>query len=41
MTLKGPGHSPQFMEWHNLGITTLKHAIYSLKCFFKICRKTK
>ena len=25
--LIGRAHSSQFMEWQNLGITTLKHAI--------------
>lgn len=27
MTLTGHAHSSQLMEWHNLGITTLKHSI--------------
>ena len=27
MRLIGRAHSPQFMKWHNSGITTLKHAI--------------
>ena len=27
MALIGPTYSSQFMEWHNLGITTLAHAI--------------
>ena len=26
MTLIGHAHSSKFMEWQNLGITTLKHA---------------
>ena len=34
-TLIGHAHSSQFMEWHNLGITILKHAI----CSANICQK--
>ena len=36
MTLIGHTHSSQFMEWHNLGITTLKHAIGAPNVFFKL-----
>ena len=35
MTLIGHAHSSQFMEWQNLGITTLKHA----KCAPNVFRK--
>ena len=42
MRLIGPGQSFQFMEWHNVGITTLKQASYMCpKCSWKNCRKTK
>ena len=36
MTLIGPTQSSQFMEWHNLGITTLKHIIYVPNIFLKL-----
>ena len=38
ITLIDHAHSYQFMEWHNLGITTLKHAICS-PIFLKIFGK--
>ena len=36
MTLIGIAHSSQFMEWHNLGIKTLKHALYFPNNFLKL-----
>ena len=36
MTLIGPAHSSQFMEWHNLGIATFKDAIEAPKFFLKL-----
>ena len=36
MTLIGHAHSPQFMEWQNLGITTLKHAKCAPNVFKKL-----
>ena len=36
MTLIGHVHSSQFMEWQNLGITTLKHAKYTPNDFKKL-----
>ena len=38
--LIGHGHSSQFMEWQNLEITTLKHAICAPNVFFKIAGKS-
>ena len=35
MTLIGYAHSSQFMEWQNLGVTTLKHA----KCATNVYKK--
>ena len=35
LVLIGHAHFSQYMEWHNLGIITLKHAICS-KYFWKI-----
>ena len=40
MRLSDPTHSSQFMEWHNSGITTRKHAICATNVF-KNCQKTK
>ena len=34
--LTGHAHSFQFMEWSNLGITTLKHAKCALNGFKKL-----
>ena len=34
--LIGHAHSSQFMEWQNLGIATLKHAICAPNVFFKL-----
>ena len=39
MTLIGPTHSSQFIEWHNLGITKFKHAICAPNVFLKIAGK--
>ena len=39
MRLIGPAHSSQFMEQHNSGITTLKHAICAPNVFLKIAGK--
>ena len=39
MRLIGPTHSFQFMERHNLGITTLKHAICVPNVFKKLPEK--
>ena len=36
MTLIGHAHSSQFMEWQNLGITTLKNAKYAPNVFKKL-----
>ena len=36
MTLVGHTHSSQFMEWQNLGITTLKHAKCAPNVFKKL-----
>ena len=36
MTLIGHAHSSQFMEWQNLGITTLKHAKCAPNVFKKL-----
>ena len=36
MMLTGHAFSSQFMEWRNLGITTLKNAIYLPNLFFQI-----
>ena len=36
MTLIGHAHSSQFMEWQNLGITTLKHAKWAPNVFKKL-----
>ena len=35
MMLISPAHSSQFMEWHNLGTTTLKHVICDAIVFSK------
>ena len=39
MMLPNPTHSSQFIEWDNLGITTLQHAIYAPIVFSKITKK--
>ena len=39
MRLIGPAHSSQFMERHNSGITTPKHAICAPNVFLKIAGK--
>ena len=36
ITLIGPAQSSQFMEWHNLGIGTLKHAVCAPNVFQKL-----
>ena len=36
MTLIGHAHSSQFMEWQNIGITTLKRAKYTPNFFKKL-----
>ena len=36
MVLIGHAHSSQFMEWQNLGITTLKHATCAPNAFSKL-----
>ena len=36
MTLTGHAHFSQFMEWQNLDIKTLKHAIYAPNVFLKL-----
>ena len=36
MTLIGPANSSQFVEWQNLGITTLKHAKCAPNVFKKL-----
>ena len=36
MTLTGHAHSSQFMEWQNLGITTVKHAKCAPNVFKKL-----
>ena len=35
MRLTGPAHSSQFLEQHNSGITTLRHAIRGPNAFEK------
>ena len=39
MTLIGQAHSSQFMRLHNLGVTTLEHAICTPNVFLKIAGK--
>ena len=39
MTLADHVHSSQLMEWHSLGITTLKHAICGPNIFLKLKKK--
>ena len=36
MTLIGHAQSSQFMEWQNLGITTLRHAKFAPNVFEKL-----
>ena len=36
MTLIGPTHSSQFMEWQNLGIAALKHSKCAPNVFKKL-----
>ena len=36
MRLIGPAHSSQFIEWHNSGITTLKHAVCAPNVFWNL-----
>ena len=38
MTLIIPTHANQFIKWHNLGITTLKHAICAPNIFLKLSK---
>ena len=38
MTLIIPTHAYQFTKWHNLGITTLKHAICAPNIFLKFSK---
>ena len=38
MTLIIPTHAYQFTKWHNLGITTLKHAICAPNIFLKLSK---
>ena len=33
-------HSSQFMEWQNIGVTTLEHTTCTPKCFLKVDRKS-
>ena len=40
MTLIDRAHSSQFMEWQNVGMTTLKHAKCAPKVFKKITEKS-
>ena len=41
MALTGPAHTSQFMEWYNLGITILKHAICAQNVFKKLPENQK